>query len=222
MTKILRLLQVTLLSALLIAPVTAMSDELDVDQLMKDLERKLQIGQEKYEQLKPELKSALEAKNKELSSSLDTALDHGLTELEKMSEQYEAASKASSEKLQEFMKRDEVTEFRNFLSGLDEEAIRQGRDQLVTKFIEVLELTADQIEAIKPLLREKLEHLGVVVNRYLNEGKNDFEQFRAEFEAASRKNIEKFKEILTPEQFDKYEEQLNSIEETIRADLVET
>ncbi len=222
MNKILRPISLTLLSALMLMPLTSMSDELDVEQLMKDLEKQLQISREKYETLKPELESALEAKSKELSSSLDSALDQGLTGLEKMGEQYEAASKASSEKLNEFMESDEVEKYREFLSGLDEEAIHRGRDQLVAKFIEILQLSADQVEAIKPLLGEKLEHLGAMLNRYLDENKSDFEQFRAEFKAEVRKNVKQFKEILNPEQFEKYEEQLNSIEETIKNDVFET
>ncbi len=221
-SKILQAIQLTLLSVLMLMPLTSMSDELDVDQLMKDLEKQLQISREKYETLKPELKSALEAKSKELSSSLDSALDQGLAGLEKMGEQYEAASKASSEKLNEFMESDEVEKYREFLSGLDEEAISEGRDQLVAKFVAILELTADQIDALKPLLSEKLEHLGAILNRYLDENKSDFEQFRAEFEAEVQKNIRQFKEILNPEQFEKYEEQLDSIEETIRNDVFET
>jgi len=222
MPKITRMLHLFLVSVLLLMPVTSMSDELDVDQLMKDLEKQLQISREKYETLKPEFESALEAKSKELSSSLDTALDQGLAGLEKMGEQYEAASKASSEKLNEFMESDEVEKYREFLSGLDEEAIRQGRDQLVAKFIETLQLTADQVEAIKPLLSEKLERIGAILNNYLDENKSDFQQFRAEFEAEVRKNIKQFKEALNPEQFEKYEDQLNLIEETIRNDVFET
>ncbi len=222
MPKILRSIPLTLLSVLMLMPLTSMSDELDVEQLMKDLEKQLQIGREKYETLKPELESALEAKSKELSSSLDSALDQGLAGLEKMGEQYDAASKASSEKLNDLMESDEVEKYREFLSGLDEDAIRRGRDQLVVKFIEVLQLSADQVEAIKPLLGEKLEHLGAILNRYLDENKSDFEQFRAEFKAEARKNIKQFKEILNPEQFEKYEEQLNSIEETIKNDVFET
>ncbi len=222
MPKILRSIPLTLLSVLMLMPLTSMSDELDVEQLMKDLEKQLQIGREKYETLKPELESALEAKSKELSSSLDSALDQGLAGLEKMGQQYDAASKASSEKLNDLMESDEVEKYREFLSGLDEDAIRRGRDQLVVKFIEVLQLSADQVEAIKPLLGEKLEHLGAILNRYLDENKSDFEQFRAEFKAEVRKNVKQFKEILNPEQFEKYEEQLNSIEETIKNDVFET
>ncbi|MCP4009674.1 MAG: hypothetical protein GY726_09180 [Proteobacteria bacterium] len=222
MNKILRSIPLTLLSVLMLMPLTSKSDELDVEQLMKELENQLQISREKYETLKPELESALEAKSKELSSSLDSALDQGLAGLEKMGEQYDAASKASSEKLNEIMESDEVEKYRDFLSGLDEEAIRRGRDQLVVKFIEVLQLSADQVEAIKPLLGEKLEHLGAILNRYLDENKSDFEQFRAEFKAEVRKNVKQFKEILNPEQFEKYEEQLNSIEETIKNDVFET
>ncbi len=221
MSKTIKILVQTLLMLGLALPASLMADELDVDQLMKELEKQLQIGQEKYERLKPELKSALEAKSEELSASMDTAFDRGLTELEKLGEQYEAASKASSEKLQEFLESDEATEFKGFLSSLDEDAIREGRDKLVAEFIEIMALTTDQIESIKPLLSEKLASLGAILKRYLHDSKNNFEQFRQEFEAETQKNVEQFKQLLNPEQFKKYEDGLNSIEETIRNDVFE-
>ena len=82
-------------------------------------------------------------------------------------------------------------------------------------------LTTDQIEAIKPLLSEKLENLGAILRGYLTDSKNNFEQFRLEFEAETQKNIEQFKALLNPEQFEKYEDGLNSIEEAIRNDVFE-
>lgn len=221
MSIIIRSIQIFALSGLIFLPSISISSELDVDKLMHEFESQLEISQDKFEKLKPELKSALEAKSRELSTSLDLVLEQGLTELEKMGEKYEAASKESSEKLQEFLDSEDVTEFKEFLSGLDEDAIREARDQLVAEFMQVLQLTADQIEIIKPLIREKLEHLGAILNRYLNEGKHDFEQFRVEFEAESQKGIEQFKAILDDHQQEKFEEQLDSMKESIRTEIFE-
>jgi len=219
MFKIVPVLRRAVVIMLLCVPAAAMSAELDVDKLMQELEGQLKISQDKLEELKPELKSALEDKSRELSSSLDSALDQGLTELEKLGEQYEAASKASSDKLQDILDSEEVKEFKSFLSGLDEQAIRDARDELVAEFVDVLELSADQIEMFKPLLREKLEKLGAILKRYLNEGKNDYEQFRAEFEAELQKNIDKFKSILDSEQEKKLEDQMDSIEKSIATEV---
>lgn len=221
MSKTIKILVQSILMLGLIFSGNSMADELDVDQLMQEFEKRLQVGQEKYEQLKPELKSALDAKSKELSSSMDTAFEQSLTQLETLGEQYEAASKASSEKLRTFMESDDVTEFKNFLSGLDEDAIRERRDKLVAEFVEILALTTDQIEAIKPLLSQKLENLGAILSQYLHDSKDNFEQFRLEFEAETQNNIEQFKALLNPEQFEKYENGLNGIEEAIRNDVFE-
>ena len=220
MTK--RLNLVPLLSVLLFMPIVSNADELDVEQLMNDLEKQLQVSQEKYQQLKPELESALQAKTREFSSSLDAALERGVAGLAEVGEQYEAASKASSEKLQELMESDEAKQFRAFLAGLDEQALSEGRDKLVAEFIALLELSSEQLEVLQPLIREKLEQFGVILKRYINEGENNFEQFRVEFEAEALKNIEQFKQWLNPEQFKKYEDQINKIEKTIETDLVET
>ena len=221
MSKTIKILVQTILMLGLTFPASGIADELDVDQLMQELEKQLQVGQEKYERLKPELKSALDAKSRELSASMDTAFEQSLTQLETLGEQYEAASKASSEKLRDFLESDDVTEFKDFLSGLDEDAIRERRDKLVAEFVEILALTTEQIEAIKPLLSEKLESLGAILRGYLTDSKNNFEQFRLEFEAETQKNIEQFKALLNPEQFEKYEDGLNSIEEAIRNDVFE-
>jgi hypothetical protein len=210
-----------LAAGMLFSPLFSMAAELNVDQLLGELESQMKIGKDRLEKLKPELKSTLEAKSQELSSSLDSVLDQGLTELEKMGAKYEAASEEYSEELRQLLNSDEVDELKTFLSGLDKQAIGEARDQLVAEFIEVLNLTAAQIEKIKPLLKEKLEELGTVLRAYLGESKAEFEQFRVEFEAKSKKNSEQFKAILDAEQFKKFEGQLKSIEESIRSNVFE-
>lgn len=209
------------LALCLLFPLTASASESDVNQMLEALEKQLALSQEKYEALKPELKSELEQKSRELSRSLDSALDQGLTELEKLGEEYEAASRASSEKFRQLLESDQVTELKGYLSGLDKEAINEARDQLVTEFAEMLELTATQLEVLKPLLKEKLEHLGAILKRYLEQGKHDYEQFRVEFEAERQAGAEQFRAILDAQQFEKYETQLESIREAIRTEVFE-
>ena len=202
-------------------PLSAGADELDVDQLMSALEDQLQLSRERYEALKPKLRNELEQKSRELSRSLDSALDRGLTELERLEQEYDKASQASSEKLREFLESDEVTELKAYLAGLDRQAIEQARDELVAEFVRVLELSAEQIEAMKPLLRDKLEQLGAIIKRYLDKGKSDFEQFRVEFEAESRRDSQQLREILDDRQIEQFEMQLESIKQAVRAEVFE-
>ncbi len=219
MSKNITSLRILLVSALLLMPVSSMSSELDVDKLLGELEGQLQVSKDRLTTLEPELRATLEEKSDELSSSLDSALDQGLAELGKMEKKYAAASAEASEKLRDMLESDEVTELKSFLSGLDENAIREARDQLVAEFMEVLQLTAAQIEAIKPLLLEKLEQLSAILKKHLNQGKDDFEQFRVEFEAESQKGIEQFEAILDSEQVEKFETTLESIKQSINTEV---
>ena len=221
MLKIRSLCHAMLALGLLLYPLFSVGDELNVDPLMGKLERQIKIAKDRFKTLRPELKATLEEKSQVLSESLDSALDQGLTELEKMGAKYQAASEASSEKLRDLLESDEVSELKTFLSGLDKQAISKARDQLVAEFMEVLGLSAAQIKEITPLLKEKLEALGAILQGYLGESKADFEQFRVEFEAEGKKNSEQFKAILDTEQFEKFEVQLKAIEASIRSKVFE-
>ena len=210
-----------LTALILVQPMTASAQETSVEQLLESLEKQMQLSQERYEAIKPELKKELEQKSREFSRSMDTALAQGLTELERLSKEYEAASQASAEKLQQFLQSEEVTEFREYLAGLDREAIEQARDELVAEFVRLLELSADQLEALKPLIREKLQNLEDLLRRYMDQGKQDFEQFRVEFEAERERNAAAFAEVLDAQQLEKFETALDSIRETIRTEAFE-
>lgn len=216
-----RSFKVLLVSASLLLPVSAYADEVDIDRMLQEMEAQLQISQERFEAMRPKLRSALEEKSKELSRTFDSALEQGLIELEQMGNRYSQATSEAADRLDELMRSDEVNKLRTYLSELDEDAIREARDQMVEEFIEVLQLTADQIEAMKPIIREKLEILGEILERYVNAGKSGYEQFRSEFEAETRRGIKEVESILNPEQVEVFEEQLESIGSAIQADVFE-
>lgn len=200
---------------------SAAAEEMNVDSLLDSLEQQLQLSQERYEALKPELRAQLEQKSRELSRTLDTALEQGLNELEKLGQEYEAASRASSEKLREYLESEEMVELKEYLAGLDRQALEQARDELVADFARLLELSTEQLEALKPLLLEKLEKLGDILRRYVDQGRDDFEQFRVEFEAERERNSEAIREILDSRQMQTFEAALDSMREAIRTEIFE-
>ena len=139
-----------------------------------------------------------------------------------MGREYEAASQVSSEKLQALLESEEMIELKEYLAGLDREAIARARDELVAEFARGLELSAAQLNALKPLLEEKLQNLGNILKRYLDQGRSDYEQFRVAFEAERQQNAEAIREILDSQQVQKFEAELDSIRESIRRDVFET
>ena len=210
-----------LLSACLLLPGFAYGEQSDVDAMLQEMEKQLQISKDRFEAMRPELRSALESKSEALSKEFDAALTQGLIELEQMGNSYSEATSAAEARLDELMRSDEMNELRSYLSQLDEDALREARDQMVQQFIEVLQLTGEQIAAMKPIIEEKLENLGKILESYKKAGKSSLEQFRKEFEAETRDGIEQVETILNPEQMEEFERQLDAIQEAIQSQVLE-
>ena len=210
-----------LLSVSLMLPVAAYCEQSDVDTMLQEMEKQLQISKDRFEAMRPELRSALESKSEALSKDFDAALAQGLIELEKMGNSYSEATSEAAARLDELMRSEEMDELRSYLSQLDEEAIRKARDQMVQQFIDVLQLTGEQIAAMKPILEDKLENLGRILERYKDAGKSGLEQFRKEFEAETQNGIDHVERILSPPQMEKFEQQLDAIQDTIQTQVLE-
>ncbi len=221
MIRIKRMNRVYLLAAMLAMPLPVVSAELDVDELLKDLEDRLDVAKDRMEYVQPKLRDALEDKNSELKSSMDEAMERGLVELENMGEKYSKATEEAGDKLRDVLESDEVEQLKSFLAELDEDAIREARDRLSEQLTELLELSKDQIDDIKPLLSEMLEDLGKVLHNHMKDAESSFEKFRDDFEKEGKKRRERFEEILDSDQIRKFEDQIESFKESVRNELPE-
>jgi hypothetical protein len=197
-----------LVAFLLISPASAGSNAFDTEKMLSDLEQQLQLSREKYNKMKPQLEQTLEQKSRELKETVDKQVKEGFVELESMSKKLYAASDEAKRNLEKALNSDEIMQLKNFLASIDEEAIRDAREKLLDELTRQLELTADQLDKLKPILRDYMIQATELLEQFTKGGKRAFEEYREKYDVLANDAKESTKDILNSDQMKKLEEQL--------------
>lgn len=166
-----------LLSLILIPSASASNKDFDTEKMLSDLQQQLRLSKEKYEQMKPELEQALEQKSRELKSTINEQVEEGFVELESMSKKLDAASAEARSNLEKALNSEQVLELKAFLASVDEKAIREAREKLLTELTKQLELTAEQLEKLKPILRDYMVQASELLKQVSKDSSDAFKEY---------------------------------------------
>ena len=185
-------------------PVSADShvEGFDSEKMISELEKQMELSREEWEKLKP----VLEEKSREMKKSMHDSIDKGYAELEKLSKQLEAMSKDAELKAKEMLSSEEAQKIREYLSSIDQDAIRTAQEKMVEELTELLELTEQQIAKVKPVLEESIARLSVMLQDLANESSRNWEQFRQQFDQLTSELLDKLDKTLDNDQMERLEE----------------
>ena len=200
-----------LLSLFLFTPVSADSKNFDSEKMLSDLEQQLQLSREKYEQMKPEFEKALEQKSRELKSTINETVEEGFVELESMSKKLDAASVEAKSNLEKALNSEQVQELKAFLASIDEEAIREAREKLLNELTKQLELTAEQLEKLKPILRDYMVQASELLKQVSKNSTDAFNEYSEKYELLAKDAEARMKDILDSEQMNKLKKQIEDV-----------
>jgi biopolymer transport protein ExbB/TolQ len=200
---------------LLASSVYAETDEFDADKMLSELETQLELSGDKLSQLKP----AIDAKSAELNKSINESVDRGFVELDKLSDQLDAASKDAQKKLQEALSSEEMQQLRDYLKKWDRDAIDKIKEDLAAQLTALLELTEDQISKLKPILEDGFNQLGEMLDRLAREGNKSLEKFKQQYEQLSEDLNQKLKDTLNSDQMKSLETYREELREKIKMAL---
>jgi len=174
----------------------------DSEKMIQELEKKLELSREQWEKLKP----VLDEKSRELKQSMHETVDKGYMELEELSKKLETMSEDAETKVKEMLSSEEVQKFREYLSKIDEEAIKEAKDKMVAELTALLELTEEQAAKLKPVLEDGMVQLTALLNELAQEGSRSWEKFREKLEQVTRDLKDSLQETLDDEQMKRLEE----------------
>ena len=200
-----------LLSLFLFTPVSADSKNFDSEKMLSDLEQQLQLSREKYEQMKPEFEKALEQKSRELKATINETVEEGFVELESMSKKLGAASVEAKRNLEKALNSEQVQELKAFLASIDEEAIREAREKLLNELTKQLELTAEQLEKLKPILRDYMVQASELLKQVSKNSSDAFNEYSEKYELLAKDAEARMKDILDSEQMNKLKQQIEDV-----------
>lgn len=200
-----------LLSLILIPSASASNKDFDTEKMLSDLQQQLRLSKEKYEQMKPELEQALEQKSRELKSTINEQVEEGFVELESMSKKLDAASAEARSNLEKALNSEQVQELKAFLASVDEKAIREAREKLLTELTKQLELTAEQLEKLKPILRDYMVQASELLKQVSKDSSDAFKEYSNKYELLAKDAESHMKDILDSEQMAKLKNQIDYI-----------
>lgn len=181
-------------------------EEFDSDKMMSELESQLKLSSEELSKLKP----MIDAKSKELKESMHGAIDNGFVQLDELTKSLDAVSKDAQQKVEDFLNSEEMKKLKDYLSKIDEDAVREVKDKLIAELTAVLELTEEQVIKLKPILEDSLTQLSEILGELTKEGSRSWEEFKRQYELLGKELKEKLQGTLDKEQMkrlDKYHEE---------------
>lgn len=191
--------KVAITVSLLVSSASAADKEFDSEQILSDLESKLKLSSEKLSRLKP----AIDEKSAELKKSMHESVDKGFVQLDELSEKLEKVSKDAEKKAVEFLNSEEMDKFKDYLSKIDEKAVKEMKDKAVADLSAVLELTEAQVAKLKPVLEDSFTQLSEIFTGLAKEGNKSWEGFKQQYEKFSGDLQEKLQDTLDKRQMEK-------------------
>lgn len=194
------------------ASAMASEDKFESKELLDELEKKLELSQEKIEKLKP----VLDKKSADLKQTIHDAVDKGFVQLDETTKKLNEISKDTEKKVQDFLTGEEMQLLKDYLNKVDKDAIQESKDQLVVKLTELLDLTEEQITKLEPVLEDTVEQLEEMLTKLTTDGTASLEEFKKQYQSLMEEMSNKLQNELDDEQAKKLEEYNKSRKDNIQ------
>ncbi len=193
----------------------AESEEFNSEKIISEMERKMDLTREKWEQLKP----VIEEKSKEMSEGLKESVDKGYAELEKLTKKFDSMSRDAEQKVKDVLSSEEAMKLREELAKVDKEAIDKAKGKMIADLNELLVLTEEQAQKLKPVIEDSFNQLADKIQELAKEGSKDWNKFKQDFEKLTKDLYDKVQETLDDEQLEKLEKYNEDQKEDIKKAL---
>jgi hypothetical protein len=180
----------------------AENETFNTEKMISDLNDKIELSKEQWEKLKP----VLGEKSDELKRSIDEYVDKGYIHMEEMSGKLKEVGKDTEKKLEAFLNSEEMQKLKNYLNELDEEAIKEAKDRLVAEFSEILVLTEEQVDKLKPVLEDSMSQMSEMIQELADRGSSGWEEFKKQYKALTEELKKKLEDTLDKQQMERFEQ----------------
>ena len=181
---------------------TAENGTFSIERMIAELNDKLALSKEQWEKVKP----VLGEKSEELKKSISEYVDKGYLQMEEMSRKLKGVSEETEQKLKTFLNSEEMEKLKSYLDRIDEDAIREARDKMVAELADVLALTEEQLDKLKPVLEDSMSRMSHMLDGLADRGKSGWEDFKNDYKALTDDLKKKLEEILDDQQMERFEE----------------
>ena len=92
------------------------------------------------------------------------------------------------------------------LSELDEDAIKEAKERLITELSEFLALSEEQLSKLKPVLEESMTEMTEMIEALAKKGSDGWDEFKKQYQSLTDELKKKLEETLDNQQMERFEE----------------
>ena len=187
-------------------------EKVDSDKIVSDIQKHLDLTNEKLESLKPLLKE----KSDGVQQKLQETLDKGFVELDQLSEQFKGMSEELEAKAKDMLNSEEMAKLKEYLGKVDKDAISKAKEDLINDVTELLELSEEQLEKMGPILDDTFTQISELAHQFMTSGSKNLDDFKSQFETIKKDLDQKLQDLLDEQQKKKLEEHNMELREELK------
>lgn len=159
----------------------------------------------------------------EISQSLNEAIERwvekGFIDHTLLSEDLEPVAEEARTLLKDILDNEQVQELEALLANLDEEIVDAVRTALVDRLSDALALTGEQRVELRPILRQHIEQVGLLLGAFVNNPDRSVTKFKVDYNALQSNTQMKLQRILDTNQLEALTKHQDNVREKIQSVL---
>ena len=164
-----------------------------------------------------QVKVVAEKISQSLNEAIEKWAEEGYVDLNSLSEDLKPVGEEAKTLLIDILDTQQMQEFEAFLTSLDEEAVDTIRTTLVARLADTLDLSDEQRDKLRPILRQHLEQVAELLDDFINNPERSIEDFKADYQALQSNTRQNLQELLDAEQLTALTERQDKVREKIQS-----
>ena len=195
--------------------VFAAENEFQPAQLLADLKARLNLSQEQIAQVRPIMQEQSQA----LRELIEKYQGQGFVGMRSLKNELEQLREETNKQLEPILSAEQMRELTAFHEELQAQFHEKLRDRIISGLMQQLGVTQEQADQMLPILRENLQKRRELIEKYQGQGPAGFRSFRKENQELQQQLEQQLGSFLTVEQFQKYRELQQRVQERMRAEF---
>lgn len=195
--------------------VFAAENEFQSAQLLADLKTRLNLSQEQIAQVRP----IMQEQSQTLRELIEKYKVQGFVGMRSLTNELEQLREETSKQLEPILSAEQMQELTAFHEEIQAQFHEKLRDRIISGVMQQLDVSREQADQMLPILRENLQKRRELIEKYQGQGPAGFRSFRKENQELQQQLEQQLGSILTVEQFQKYHELQQRVQERIRAEF---
>jgi cyanate lyase len=193
----------------------AQDTEFQTGQLVTELKEQLNLTEDQITELRPLMKEH----SQKLRDLVEEYRGKGIVGLRSLKEDMQQLRDETKTLLDPILHEEQKETLKTFYDDLREKVHEKVRDRIISGLTTRVNMTAEQAQQVLPILKDHFANQRALVEKYQEQGRKAFRDFRNEHQQLQKETEERLQEILTAEQLQEFKAFQEELKEKIRQEI---